>query len=320
MQERSREFVNLFKPSVKEEIIVWNGDEAVGISILKDYPDEGKFIPARNGKGQKDSVALIKIGYLVAEENVNVLLHVSIHKASRFLLKGNWDFVLDQYNLESPTRISLEQSKSSKQPIDLEDNSRYQLDLKSKKILDLDKNKFVSPKNIITEIYQTHLKTLTHLAIFFRLKMMFQFKVVNLIPRIIEIFKAMNLFLFGKTIRKTDDLSLGIFKPYPMNYLIALSDERINILGSDFAIAKHTTRTFVVVVLIVFLIHYFTGYDFLSFVELSNRANQNVLFSTTFIGVLVLVFDSIFPYILFFLINILIIFNLWFMKQRFKFK
>lgn len=92
-KKKIEDFVELFQPYIEDQIIPWIGtDGIVGLSILRDYPDNIKFISATNKLGEKDSVALIKVGYFSVDNEQNANLHVSITKASRFLLKGNWDF------------------------------------------------------------------------------------------------------------------------------------------------------------------------------------------------------------------------------------
>lgn len=314
-----KEFVRVFQPYIKEKIIPWVGNDAVGLSILRNYPEKGKFIPAKNRKGESDSVALIKVGYLSFDKNGNANLFISVSKASRFLLKGNWDFIFNKDNDESPTKESLEESKNSKQPIDLEDNSRYIFNLKSKKIFDTERKKEVTPSEVIEQIYNLHLRTLSNSATLFRLKMYFQNKTMNIIGPFNENVKVLNLFLFGKTLRKSDDYSLGTFKPYSLKDLRTLSDEKIKVLGSDFPITYQTARTFAVTVLILFLVNYYFDYDVFGFVKLTNKSSENILFSATFIGVLLIIFDVILPIALLIIINILIKIRLWLMEKKIKF-
>lgn len=319
-KKKIEDFVELFQPYIEDQIIPWIGtDGIVGLSILRDYPDNIKFISATNKLGEKDSVALIKVGYFSVDNEQNANLHVSITKASRFLLKGNWDFNFSKDNKESPTRESLEISKRSKQPIDLVDNSRYQFNLNSKRIKDLEKHLEVTPNNIVNEIFNLHLKTLGYSATFFRLKMLVQRKIPDITSSLNEWIKLFLLNFFGRTIMKTDDISLGIFKTYSAGDLRALSDEKTKVLGSDFPITNQSARTFAVVVLFIFLAKYYLDYDFLGLVELSNIASNNLLFSATLIGSLVLFFDRIVPYLFLYIINGLIRFNLWLLKKKFKF-
>ena len=115
ISQETLDFVKLFEPSLKEQIIPWSGDDAVGLSVLRNYPKDSKFRPAKNKKGEDDSVVLVKIGYLKDKQGGDVKkLFVTASKASRFLLKGNLDFIFNKDNEESPTEASLDESKKSK--------------------------------------------------------------------------------------------------------------------------------------------------------------------------------------------------------------
>lgn len=323
ISDQTKEFVEIFKPFVKEEIIPWIGTDAVGLSVLRNYPKGGKFIPAKNKRGEDDSVALIKIGYLLAQENSehknDKKLFLSVSKASRFLLKGNFDFIFDKDNDDSPTEASLKESKGSLQPIDLEESKRYEFNINTKKIKDLEERKNVTPAHVVDEIYDLHLKTLSYSASFFRIKMWIQKVTVNSIGPITDGLKFLNFQLFGRTMRKTDNFALGIFDTYSFADLIDSTTEKIKIFGSDFPITNQTARTFILVILIVFLINYFYDYDVLGFVNLSQKATGNPLFQASLIGSLLIFFDKILPYLVLVIINFLIKFNLWLMRIKIKF-
>src|SRR5258706_3296612 len=140
LSPETQEFVKIFNFSTKDEITPWINNDTVGFSIIKEYPRKGLFVPAINQEGKPDSVALIRIGYDKSEEK-KLPLRVTIHKVSRYLINGHWNFNYD--DKESPTEESAKESKSSRRPIDLEELSRYIYHSETKKIFDLEKNKYI---------------------------------------------------------------------------------------------------------------------------------------------------------------------------------
>ena len=122
ISQATEEFAKDFKKEPNDEVVLWSGDNGVGFTVLRKYPDNIPFIPARNKDGEVDSVCMIKLGFPIRQETINekeVALFISISKQSRYLLNGHWNYDFDDE--EAPTKDSLEESKKSRQPVDLED-------------------------------------------------------------------------------------------------------------------------------------------------------------------------------------------------------
>ncbi|GEM_PF-4133573 len=315
----TQKLVMIFSSIKNAEIIPWEkSDKAVGLSVIKDYPDKGSFIPAKNKKGEKDSVAMIRMYYLqpdLGEEKKEVVpLNVSIHKANRYLFNHPiWNFDDET----SPTEESLQESKTSKQPIDLEEFSRYELHLNKEKIYDLKAEKYVSPTEVIEEIYKTHLDTTKNIP--FQAKMIAQKRIIEVIDPINNFLKAVNYYLFGKRIKKADDIGVGIFKPYAFKDLndLTLTSEKPKILGSDFPISYQTAGTFVVFFSMLFLLNYYFHYDFLGMVSLINGTNSS-FFLAVLTAAMLLIFDRVIPYFILLIINLLIRFRLYLMFLKIR--
>jgi hypothetical protein len=316
---QTQKFVGLFNGIDKAEIIPWTDVNYVGLSIMKDYPEKGLFIPAKNKKGKQDTVALIKIGYLPTNPpspDNKVLLNVSIHKVSRYL-SGRLGYNFDDE--ESPTKISLQQSKESRQPFDLEEESRYEYYLDSNKFRDLKTKRYVKPKKIVVDIYSTHLKTLKNVK--FRLEVAIQKKISDSIDPSLKFLRNVNLILFGKRIKETDNFGVGIFEIYSHNNLIdmTLEKDKIRILGSDLPISYHTARTFIIFVLGLFLINYYFHFDFLGFVALTNVSAKNSLFLAALVAALLIIFDRVIPHGIITLMNTLIRLRLHLITRKINF-
>lgn len=298
ISQETKEFIDIFKFSSQEEVIPWINKDSIGFSVIKEYPEKSSFVPAKNAEGKMDSVTLIKIGY-DNENNAKVPLRVNIHKASRYLLNGHWNYNYEDKN--SPTEESLKESKESKQPIDLEDLSRYIFNTTTKKLFDKEKNKYISPKEIIEDIYETHLQTLKNRS--FRAKMAIKNNISSFVDPINRTLKWTNFFLFGKQLKETSNFSTGIFQTYAYSDLISLTTEKTKILGSDFPVTNQTARTFVVILVFIFLINYFLKFDIFGLVNILNESSKNSLFLAALIAVMLYIFDRVLPNFILFLIN-----------------
>lgn len=296
-------FAALFN-NVQGELIKWNGPDYVGISFLIEYPKGGAFIPIITKDGKADSVAVVKIGYEYKSNlgKDKIILTVKALKASRYLFNKHF------YNFEdinSPTKESVELSKKSKQPIDLEELSRYEYRPNENKIFDLSKRKYVNPKKIADEIYAVHLKTLDDKV--FQFKMALQNIMVELINPINESLKIINFYMFGKTIKKKNSMS-GFFSPYSDEEFVdsTVTSEKPKILGTDFPISYQSATTFILLIFLIFIIKYKWGYDVLGFANLIDTAGKNSLFMASLISVSILMIDRVIPLLIFMLINSLI--------------
>lgn len=304
-----QQLINQFYSQKKNiEIIPWIKDDEIGLSILKDYPEDGKFIPIRNKEGKHDSVALIKIGVKkLPEKNINIVpLVVSIHKASRYKFEHSWYNYDDE---KSPSKLSVEKSEASIQPVDLEEIERYEFHIKNQKLYDQKIKKNLSAKQLVNNIYSKHLETLFNKV--FRSKMKLRTKTVELIDPIISILKRLNSLLFGKKLKKSENFLVGIWQPYSAEDLtdFTLDSQKPKVLGSDFPITYQSATTFVSFVLSVYLSNYWFGYDLLGLVAIVKDAGNNSLFLASLVGMGLLFFDRGIPYFLLFLINLLIKFK-----------
>ncbi|OGD78645.1 hypothetical protein A2368_01905 [Candidatus Collierbacteria bacterium RIFOXYB1_FULL_49_13] len=307
----SNSFIQLFSPKRDEKFILWNNKDTVGLSLLKQYTDKGLYCPAKTVDGTHDSVALIRIGYYVSEIKDGVVpIIVNINHTSKYLMDNHWNY--DFNDSRSPTKESLERSKSSRQPIDLEDTSRYFYNINKNKIFDTEKQKFVTARFLVNDIYRKHLDTLTNLT--FRLKIASRHGIVESIPHVTGLMEKINLKLFGRTIRDSKDFAVGIFKPYPYSDLVSLSPDRINILGTDLPITNQTARTFVIFWLLLYLLKTYTKFDLLGLVGLIEGVTSG-FFLTIIVSAFLVFFDYVLPLVILYLENCLIKLKLYLMLR-----
>ncbi len=313
---QTKEFTDLFRslPRVNR-ITPWIDQEAVGLSVIRDYPDGISFIPAKNSSDEKDSVALIKIGYLAREVKDNkITLVVRISKQSQYLLGEHWDYNFE--DSKSPTRASIEESKASKQPFDLEELSRYQYSIDNKQFYDLRDKEQVEPSTIIDKIYKLHLKTIDDPI--FRTKVKLKEKGISFTDPTKKFLSNLNYWLFGRQIKESKDFAAGIFKPYSDQDLVDLTTEKIKLLGSDLPVTNQTARTFIFFLLIIFLTKYYSGYDILGLYNLIQYGKDNNLLLITLVTGALFIFDRVFPRVIFKLINFLVKMRLLLIRLQIK--
>ncbi|HEY4832051.1 MAG TPA: hypothetical protein VIH61_05765 [Waddliaceae bacterium] len=315
----TEEFVKNFKKDEEDEIILWSGDGGgVGFTILRNYPKDIPFVPAKNKDGDVDSVCMIKIGFLVrpgAPENEEVKLFVTTSKVSRYLLNNHWNY--DFNDDKSPTKDSLEESKKSKQPIDLEDLVDYIYNKNTRKIFNVEKEKKeVSLNYIVDKVFKLHLKTVSPAGLWFRTKIFSK----NIISNLVEPIKISLLwfldFFLGKTIQSDGktNFGIGLIKPYKHNSLYSLADEQVDLFKTGIVINK---KSAIVVASLVFLMTLISIYCY-SPLWWSELKTQIQIVQFSFLLVLVFTVDYIIPHTILVIINLLIKFRskMWNWKVR----
>lgn len=303
----TNQLVKLFAFSKKVEITPWKeNNSAIGLSILKDYPKKGSFIPILDGNGKQDSVVQIRIwcliNDLIAEKNLKkVKLNFAVVKSSRYIFKHNFYGFSD----DSPTEAAIAKSEASKQPIDIEDGSRYELNVNTLKIYDLKNNQYVKPKTVVDDVYKLHLSTINNF--FFQTEIALQKNIIELIDPINKFLEKINLYLFGKKIKETKNFGVGSITPYAFKDLgdATLIPEKTTILGSNLPISYQAAATFVSFFSAIFIINYILHYDVLGLVKFISSITNTFFLAVITIAMLLFV-DRGIPYAILFLINLLI--------------
>src|SRR3989344_8115551 len=154
----NEQFRQKFKLSEHDKTVLWTGTEMVGFTVQRPYPVNSWFIPAKTKEDKDDDVVGIWIGYHPKEIKGGwVRLFVRVSKLSLYLQGNRWDYNFD--DSKSPTEESVKISKKSRQPIELEETTSYQLNLNTGKFFDREKNKEVEPDEIINNIFYLHVET-----------------------------------------------------------------------------------------------------------------------------------------------------------------
>ncbi len=227
----------LFRNSDKDEIILWQDTKYDGFSVLRDYPVDCGFVPAINKKEDTDTKILIKIGFN-NEQKGKTNLYVTASKYSRYAERH---FGYDFNDELSPTKESLDASRKSPNPVDLEENERYTINIEDGTIFDAENNKNVTVNEIIDEIYKKHLATIsglkaTILKAKLKTKNVIWHFLFEKIEKIIKGFEWLNEHFFGKTLIKN---SLGsILGPFDYKNLTSTYPDVIPFFNSTLKISK----------------------------------------------------------------------------------
>lgn len=318
IKELRENFYELFNKVKNVEIVRWDSStDNIGISLIKEYPKKILFKPAKTTSGKNDDVVLVKIGFQIKDtfQSNNVVLYVEAVKGSRYFFKKNF---IDYGDKDAPTKSSQEISKNSKQPVNLEETSRYVYYQNKNKIFDLKINHFTSPMNIFNDIYKEHIETID--SDFFQLLLHTKKYLIEVIDPINNFLERILNICFGKQIKKSDFLS-GYFSPYKENeYADAeLSPQKNKFLGIDFPISNQSMITFSVFITVVYVSNYFFNVNFFGLVNLFNKAKENNLFFTCLIIFLLWTFEKVIPYSIFKLINGFIRMRSYLITLRVKF-
>lgn len=274
-----------------EKTIPWDEDpQYMGFSVLRKYPRDKGFIPAITNSGLDDTVALIKVGCLFVNDTTKKIpLIVSVSKHSQY--KYN-HFGINFDDANAPTKNSLEESELSKQPIDLEENSRYFLQ-DTGNIFDEKTQKIVSIKSVVDNIYQEHVETIySRKSVIFKTKLSIKkYASDKIIPLFIKGIKFL-LKVFGKELSSGLGL-VGIYEPYTFKQLEA-------IYPYSFPFFKTDVRISILNVTWISLLSVYIWYRFLSFKTI------NETFSLAIVILIFILFEYLIPMLLFGIINILI--------------
>ena len=167
------QLISQFNKIKNVEIVPWVEGQ-IGLTVLKNYPEDSRFVPVKDKLGKHDSVALIQIGVIESQDEESIPLSVTISKASRYKFEHH-KFNYSEEN--SPTRTSVEKSDASTQPIDLEEPDRYLFKIRDRKIYDKENKIFITAEELVHDIYKQHLDTLSNTV--FRGKMYVRRKVAE---------------------------------------------------------------------------------------------------------------------------------------------
>lgn len=303
------------KNNAPYEKIVQLGDRKVGFSIQRKYPKDIRYFPPKLKGGEDDAVAIIHVVYEHPEEAIKnteqgsrIPLIIRVGKYSRYTAT-HFDYNFDDDNC--PTKESIERSKLTPSPIDLDYDNDFFYDHKDNKFYD-DKGTSISGMEVLDRVYNDHCDTVHLLK---GLKLRFKLKSrsigISILDVLVNILVKTLSSVFGRTLGESDSMSV-YFSGYKRENLKKLSTESLSVFG--YSTAKKVILLFCFLTVTAFTCYFLadTKSKYLKTVF------SNSFLSVTFSLLIIWVLDEFLPVLLFRFINLIIKIRSSCAFQRFK--
>lgn len=286
-------------------------DHNVGFSVTREYPSDIRFKSPITKNGTPDKVAIIHVIYSAGRDSSNINkipIRLIIGTFSRYLAKHiDYDFV----DPNCPTKDSVQLSKTSPEPLSLEDFTEYSYDHSKNGVCD-SKGRIVSGKEMLDGIFQKHCNTVHRIkGLIIQSKLGSRNIFIKLLTISIELLKWILKTFFGRTF-ESEEMLAGILKQYKREDMRLLQMESLEIF--NFKASKNVAVTFSALVLIIFLpLHYFHFH-----IKLFTTITTNHLLTLTTCILSLWFLDVLMPLFIFRFINLLIKWKLKMQLWSFK--
>ncbi|MCX6111973.1 MAG: hypothetical protein NTY22_01630 [Proteobacteria bacterium] len=275
-------------------------NDYVGFTVQRVYPDDLRYKPPKNQNNKPDVVALIHVILRnIDSEDRKTPVFIRISKYSRYISE-HFDYVYN--DKDSPTKESLELSKKTPHPIDLEITNEFFINLEQKEITDKN-NKIKSGANLLDFAFDYHISTVRG---FKGLKSRFSKKYKQIqsssIYKTIDFLKFILRKLFGRYLDDSNHSSYMIIG-YPKESIKKLDIDSIVIF--NYKASKPVIIFFCILSILFFTAYYYLrqfGYHSLYLTMLTK--NNFMMLTTSILALYVL--DEKLPYALLWIINFLI--------------
>lgn len=276
-------------------------DEEVGFSIKKRYPKNIRFKPACKRNGEPDEVIVIWLVFNLPKTtrrestNNNYPIFLKINKYSIYKTKY-FDYDFDNEN--SPTKKSLDISKTTVQPLELEYVNEFSFDASNNCFFD---NKGISYSGIqmLDYVVKEHLNTV-HLVKGFKIrsKRFTQMKIGEIFRLLIKTLVYI-LRNFGRSLQDSDS-ELLVYHGFKSEDMKRITTDTIEIF--KYQASKQVIFIFCFIVIIISSIDYFFN---LNSSYLKYITSNNLVISIYAISLLIIL-DRFVPLLLFHSINALV--------------
>jgi hypothetical protein len=312
--ENTEQFVKKFKLNERPDYFecVELRDRKVGFSIKRLYPDDISYKPTRTSDGSPNNTAALWVTYLHPSETSKKLDHnripitIRISNIDLYVAK-HWDYDFD--DPRSPTEESVEKSKKTRKPIELESNEEFYYDHAHDRFIDK-KGTVFTGLQILDKIYIEHCNTVHFFkGLAIRSKLFMRSKIHTSLGLIIGFIKFILLKVFGRTIEDEDGLS-ELFRGYDAHSLKKLSTDSLEVFGYKAPKGIIILYCLLVVTYSVFALKIENSY-------LHLIADKEILILAHSIFVLWFL-DFVVPPILFHIMNVVIWLRTKIMRMKFK--
>lgn len=289
--------INDLSDKYKEYILL--KDTHAGFQVIREYPGNIRYKPPLKKDGSSDRVALIQISFIFSKreqekKDNKIPIFTSIHLFSRYLSK-HLDYEFDDE--DCPTKDSIEKSKRTPKPIDLESFDEYEYDLESNN-LQTKKGEIITGEELLDKIFDEHCNTIHRFrGLKFRLKLSFQSIIINICSFKIEFLVKILKNLFGRTLESAES-PRGTLFAYRREDLILEKTEAFELFG--YKTSKNVILVFSTIAIIIYLLSIFIHK------KLFDNMTSNNLIAVCGTIVSLWILDHLFPLIILFFLNLFI--------------
>lgn len=292
-------------------------DTRVGFSIKKHYPADIRYKPAIGQKSKNpDNVAVIWVVYGDPKQNKkcpkNIApLSIRIGTMSQYRAK-HWDYNFDDIDGDSPSKESLDASLATPQPLELTIENKYFFDHQTNSFVDA-KGRTIAGIDVLEIAFATHCNTVHLLrGMALRLKLAWQSNFSGFILLAVQMLVGILKQGFGRTL-ESDDLNAGFFSPYKTESLKKLDEDSMDLLG--YKASKHVIILFCALTVVVGYYKYkHPGvFSYISWLD------GKTILSATHGVFAVWILDVAVPWILFYIMNALLLWRKRILFMRFSF-
>ncbi|MCK9418355.1 MAG: hypothetical protein M0R70_03135 [Nitrospirae bacterium] len=291
-------------------------DCKAGFSIQKKYPEDIRYKPPKLRNGDDDTVTLTHVIYEHPEEDKKqqaqgsrVPLVVRIVRFSRYTAT-HFDYNFSDENC--PTKESVEKSKLTPAPIELNYENAFYYDHGDSRFHEVTTGQALTGVEILERVYKDHCDTV-HLikGLKLRLKLRSQSFGIFILNIFVSILTKTLTSLFGRTLDDSDSISI-YFSGYKRENLKKLSTESIAVFGYN--TARRVIILFCLLVSTSFTWYFLAGVHSKYLKAVFSNSFLSLVFSILIIWTL----DVIVPLLLFHMINVGIKLRSTLMLKTFK--
>jgi len=282
-------------------------DTQAGFGVKREYPSNIRYKPPLKRDDTPDRVALIQVvlGFPKNEEkrkrDKRIPVFVSIHLFSKYLSK-HFDYDFDNTDCQNcPTKESIEKSKSTPKPINLESFDDYLYDYEND-ILVTTTGKVVLGEQILETLFQKHINTVHLLK---GLKIRWQVRSKDLSIRILSssimFCKWLLKICFGRILEPGSGTA-RVLESYKKEDMKSVRTRSVSMFG--YKVSVNVFVTFIIFMIIGLVIIHAFGIRIIA-TSLLNDVVMILLLLFTLI-----LFDHLFPHIILWFINALVRYRL----------
>jgi hypothetical protein len=312
----AKELIAVFnvRNNLAYERVIPLSDCKVGFSIQRKYPADIRYRPPKLMDGTDEAVALIHVIYehpdeeKQEEQGSRVPLIIRITNYSRY--RAN-HFDYNFYDPNCPTKESLEKSKLTPTPVELNYEKYFYYDHTDNQFYD-ESGRVFTGLEVLERVYDDHCDTVHLLkGLKLRRKPKSQSFGIYILGIFVGLLKWGLSSMFGRTLDDSDTIST-YFSGYARENLKKLSTDSITVFG-------YSTAKRVIILFCLLAVTIFTWY----FYSPGKNKYLKAIFSNGFLSlifsiVIIWILDVIVPILLFRFVNILIKMRTKLLLRKFK--